>query len=608
MLKPEHSLAQTPTHIPEPSKGACQAQQELLMRPRQQPLQGGPYILGVTYQAIHPQMLLVPELFRLPLLGQRKVVSRTRLLYHLHLSRIHQSFQGVLPDRFEHQQTWLISTCVALLQQAFVQQGGDQIHGRTQEIRGCATDRFGRLKGTASHTDGQAPETPLLLGSEEIITPTDRIAQGLLPGGCILPSTRQHRKPTVEPPEQGLGGQQFAPRRCQLQGQWQSVQLDADLGDRRRVVLRKDKIGLHRLRTLNEKRDRPVVQQLLMRWQVQRIGQGERRHRKLVFPLHMQYCPAGHQDLEGGTGQQQFHQGGRGCEDLLKIIQQQQEVFVAQERFEGGEPRTFLDIAQAQRLGDGGHDQVRVAHSSKLHQAHPVRKRLAQIHRHLLSQLCLADAAGTGEGEESDLRPQQQRTDRVLLRFTSNQRREQNREILETHGRADGGFLAHHGCRGLLRLERIGRGLWQAGLSERLGEAEHVEKAERGIFGEGLEHHALHRQRDLHVLFAQQGGRCEQMLAQHLGRRALKGRLTTEPFIHHHRKGVLVALQTGNTANLLWGHVDQGATHLRRMQRARCGKQQGDAKIAEQDLLMLSQEQILRFEIAMDQALEKHEQ
>src|SRR5207302_1641307 len=41
----------------------------------------------------------------------------------------------------------------------------------------------------------------------------------------------------------------------------------------------------------------------------------------------------------------------------------------------------------------------------------------------------------------------------------------------------------------------------------------------------------------------------------------------------------------------------------RNRQRVRCGNEQGQAKIAEQDPLMLSQEQILRFEVAMDQPL-----
>src|SRR5439155_12196629 len=190
-----------------------------------------------------------------------------------------------------------------------------------------------------------------------------------------------------------------------LQGQGQPVQSDTDLGDCCRVVLRKDKSGLHHLRPLNEKGDRRVVQQLLMCWQVEWIGQGERRNRKLVFPLHMQDRSAGHQDLARWTGQQQFHQRGRGCEDLLKIIQQQQEVFVLQERFERLEERILLDIPQTEGLCNTGYDQVKGAERSKLHQADALSKYLVQIRRNLNRQACLADAGRTCEGEEPDLRP-----------------------------------------------------------------------------------------------------------------------------------------------------------------------------------------------------------
>src|SRR5260370_30082668 len=162
-----------------------------------------------------------------------------------------------------------------------------------------------------------------------------------------MPSTRQHGKPTVEPTEQRLGRQQFDTRRCQLQGQRQPVQADADLGYSSRVVLRKDKLGINQLRTRNEKGDRRVVEQLLMCWQVKRIGQGERRNRKFVFTLHVQYRSAGHHDLDRWTGQEQFNQRGRGFEYLLEIIKQQQEVFVTQESFERLEQRTFLDISYA---------------------------------------------------------------------------------------------------------------------------------------------------------------------------------------------------------------------------------------------------------------------
>src|SRR6266566_64802 len=150
-------------------------------------------------------MLLMTEQFRIAAFREGEVVHGTRLLCRLQISRIRESFQGVLPDRFEHQQTRLICTSVALLQQAFVKQGCDHVDGRTRKIGSFATDSFSSLKRPASNKDGQALETPLLLGVQEIITPADGITQCLLPAGSILPSTRQHSKPMVESPEQCLG-------------------------------------------------------------------------------------------------------------------------------------------------------------------------------------------------------------------------------------------------------------------------------------------------------------------------------------------------------------------------------------------------------------------
>src|SRR5258708_1078043 len=122
------------------------------------------------------------------------------LFCRLQLSRIRKHFQGVLPDRFEHQQAWLISALVALLQQAFVKQGCDQVDGGKREICSSGTDRFCSLQRTASDKDGQAPETMLLLGIQEIITPADGITQFLLPGPTPLPSPPQHCNPMLQHP------------------------------------------------------------------------------------------------------------------------------------------------------------------------------------------------------------------------------------------------------------------------------------------------------------------------------------------------------------------------------------------------------------------------
>src|SRR2546421_1818154 len=118
-------------------------------------------------------MLLMTEQFRIAAFREGEVVHGTRLFCRLQLSRIRKHFQGVFPDRFEHQQAWLISALVALLQQAFVKQGCNQVYSGKREIRfTCGessinrdtTDRFRSLERAASNKDGQAPETPLLLG------------------------------------------------------------------------------------------------------------------------------------------------------------------------------------------------------------------------------------------------------------------------------------------------------------------------------------------------------------------------------------------------------------------------------------------------------------
>ena len=63
------------------------------------------------------------------------------------------------------------------------------------------------------------------------------------------------------------------------------------------------------------------------------------------------------------------------------------------------------DISKAERLCNGGYDQVKVADRSKLYQADAMSKHTDQIGRDFLSQACLTDAARAGEREEPNPRP-----------------------------------------------------------------------------------------------------------------------------------------------------------------------------------------------------------
>ena len=146
-----------------------------------------------------------------------------------------------------------------------------------------------------------------------------------------------------------------------------------------------------------------------------------------------------------------------GYEYPLEIIQHQQEVPAAQEGFERLEQRAFLDIAQAECLGDDGHDQPGITDRGELHQADAVGKGLGQVCRHLERQARFADATGACEREKPDLGPQQESADLPLLLFASNQRRERGREILVARGRTGARCLTRCGLRCRMGNWRPGR-------------------------------------------------------------------------------------------------------------------------------------------------------
>ncbi len=64
------------------------------------------------------------------------------------------------------------------------------------------------------------------------------------------------------------------------------------------------------------------------------VGHGQRWYGEFVFALQVQHRPAGHQDLQPGTGREEFGEQGRGLQHLLEVIQEQQQLFVPQEGFE----------------------------------------------------------------------------------------------------------------------------------------------------------------------------------------------------------------------------------------------------------------------------------
>src|SRR3989440_9838307 len=95
----------------------------------------------------------------------------------------------------------------------------------------------------------------------------------------------------------------------------------------------------------------------------------------------------------------------------------------------------------------------------------------------------------------------------------------------------------------------------------------------------------------------------EQMLTGDLGKGAVKGTIPTEPFIDHHAQSILITGRTRFALKLLRSHVARGSCHILHALGARRLGEQGNTKVTEQDLLASANQQVLRFDIAMDEVL-----
>ncbi len=102
---------------------------------------------------------------------------------------------------------------------------------------------------------------------------------------------------------------------------------------------------------------------------------------------------------------------------------------------------------------------------------------------------------------------------------------------------------------------------------------------------------------------AQGSGAGIQVLVGEVSNRASKGELAAEPLVEHHGERILITGRTGLAEDLLGGHVGQGAEPFFELHGLDPRGEQGQAKIAEQHLVFVPQQHILRLEITMDHVL-----
>src|SRR6266480_3318100 len=138
-----------------------------------------------------------------------------------------------------------------------------------------------------------------------------------------------------------------------------------------------------------------------MLWQMLHIRYSKRRHYIDVLGFNMEDSPTGDQYLEFGTNHEKFRKQRSGWQHLLKIVQQQQELFGAQERAEVFEEGTLPVLLESQCMRNGGDDKVRITDGSQRYKTYAMGKLLQHIACKGQGQACLADARCAGQGEHA---------------------------------------------------------------------------------------------------------------------------------------------------------------------------------------------------------------
>jgi hypothetical protein len=150
--------------------------------------------------------------------------------------------------------------------------------------------------------------------------------------------------------------------------------------------------------------------------------------RKLLFSRDTERLATGHEQRKPRAGREEYSQRGSGLDHLFGVVEEEQEFSLAQKRPQTGLRRLTAEGNQAQRLGDGREDELRLADGGERNKANTVGEAVRYVSGDLEGEAGLADAAGAGQRDEPDIVLFQKTVDGRHLRLTSDQRRERNGE------------------------------------------------------------------------------------------------------------------------------------------------------------------------------------
>ncbi len=295
-------------------------------------------------------------------------------------------FERVLTDGLEHAEP-----AVGTGQQALVGERRDPVE------RLEPAHRLGGFEREAAGEHAELREQPLGLRFEQVIAPADRGAQRLLALRRVAGAAAEQIEPAREPVEDVLRREDLDPRRRELDRQRESVEPAADLlDDAGRVVeqARVDGAG-----AALEQRDG-------------RLG-GQRAERELVLGGEMERRAARHHELRARRRVQDRVERGRGVEQLLEVVHDDQQLAA----------RRLAD----RRLQLRTH-QARIVQRGERHEPRALREPLTEPVCELQREPRLADPARPGQREQPHVRVGQHARGDLQILLAPEQRRRGQRQ------------------------------------------------------------------------------------------------------------------------------------------------------------------------------------
>jgi len=204
-------------------------------------------------------------------------------------------------------------------------------HAPAAGLAAAGADRLGLVHAEAAGERGEPAEQHLLARRQQVVAPVHGRPQGALPAGAAPPGAGEQPQRVVQPDGDPVHRHRRDPPGGELDRQRQPVQARADRRHGGRVLLGEGERRVDRGGPLDEQPDRRELGQRVERRRRGRVGHRQQRHRPAPLAGQAENLPAGHQDVQvRAAGQERLHQVGKGCHDVLAVVQDEQHPLAAQ--------------------------------------------------------------------------------------------------------------------------------------------------------------------------------------------------------------------------------------------------------------------------------------